>query len=266
MSEPLHVISLGAGVQSSTMALMAARGELTPMPAAAVFADTQREPPSVYRWLEWLTPRLPFPVHRVTVGDLGAAELRIRTSGRTGRRYRRGLIPGYLSGGAPSFRHCTQEFKLRPIYRAYRQLAGVAPRRHEIQVVQWIGISLDEAARMKPSRLRWCENTWPLVDCNMTRRACREWMAAHGYPQPPRSACDFCPYHSDAEWNRLKHEEPAAFASAVAFERDVQTVCLEVGQSPIFLHRSLKPLGEIVFASDHQPDLWQAECEGMCGV
>ena len=40
----LHVISLGAGVQSTTMALMAAHGEITPMPDCAIFADTQAEP------------------------------------------------------------------------------------------------------------------------------------------------------------------------------------------------------------------------------
>jgi len=40
VSEPIHIISLGAGVQSSTMSLMAAAGEITPMPTAAVFADT----------------------------------------------------------------------------------------------------------------------------------------------------------------------------------------------------------------------------------
>ena len=47
-------VSLGAGVQSSAMALMAAAGEISPMPRAAIFADTQAEPDSVYRWLDWL--------------------------------------------------------------------------------------------------------------------------------------------------------------------------------------------------------------------
>ncbi len=70
--EPIHLLSLGAGVQSSTLALMAAAGEVTPMPLAAIFADTQAEPPSVYRWLDWLEKQLPFPVHRVTAGDLAA--------------------------------------------------------------------------------------------------------------------------------------------------------------------------------------------------
>ena len=37
-SEPIHIISLGAGVQSSTMALMFAKGELSPMPDGAILA------------------------------------------------------------------------------------------------------------------------------------------------------------------------------------------------------------------------------------
>lgn len=36
----LRALSLGAGVQSTTMALMAAHGEIGPMPDCAIFADT----------------------------------------------------------------------------------------------------------------------------------------------------------------------------------------------------------------------------------
>lgn len=69
-SQPIHIISLGAGVQSSTMALMAAAGEITPMPVAAIFSDTQAEPKNVYTWLDWLEKQLPFPVVRVSAGNL----------------------------------------------------------------------------------------------------------------------------------------------------------------------------------------------------
>ena len=44
----LNILSLGAGVQSTTMAFMAAKGELTPMPDCAIFADTGAEPKHVY--------------------------------------------------------------------------------------------------------------------------------------------------------------------------------------------------------------------------
>jgi hypothetical protein len=40
----LRVLSLGAGVQSTTLALLAAHGEVGPMPDCAIFADTRWEP------------------------------------------------------------------------------------------------------------------------------------------------------------------------------------------------------------------------------
>ena len=66
----LEIISLGAGVQSSVMALMAARGELKPMPECAIFADTGWEPDGVYKHLEWLKTQLNFPVYNVSAGDI----------------------------------------------------------------------------------------------------------------------------------------------------------------------------------------------------
>ena len=59
------IISLGAGVQSSTMAMMAVHGEITPMPDCAIFADTGAEPQAVYEQLEWLEKHLTFPIYRV---------------------------------------------------------------------------------------------------------------------------------------------------------------------------------------------------------
>ena len=38
------VLSLGAGVQSTALALMAAKKVIKPMPEFAIFADTQAEP------------------------------------------------------------------------------------------------------------------------------------------------------------------------------------------------------------------------------
>lgn len=73
MQKPLHILSLGAGVQSTTMALMAAHGEIGPMPDAAIFADTGAEPLSVYEHLRWLKSanlNLPFPIIEVGHGNL----------------------------------------------------------------------------------------------------------------------------------------------------------------------------------------------------
>ena len=68
-NKTLTVISLGAGVQSSTMAIMAAKGDLPPVDCA-IFADTGNEPKMVYAYLELLKKILPYPVHIVSKGNI----------------------------------------------------------------------------------------------------------------------------------------------------------------------------------------------------
>lgn len=81
LTQTLRVLSLGAGVQSSTLALMIAAGELEPIDCA-IFADTQSEPRAVYDWLDYLQTKLPFPVKRVTQGSLRQNILNSVRSGR----------------------------------------------------------------------------------------------------------------------------------------------------------------------------------------
>jgi hypothetical protein len=70
----LRVLSLGAGVQSSTCLLMSLAGEL-PRLDAAVFADTGWEPKAVYAHLDRLEATATaggIPVYRVSAGNLRA--------------------------------------------------------------------------------------------------------------------------------------------------------------------------------------------------
>ena len=269
-----HVLSLGAGVQSSTMALMAAHGEITPMPKFAVFADTQAEPASVYRWLDWLEGQLPFPVHRVSAGDLRASALKKKVTS-DGRVFSTTAVPVFtlnedLSEGKIPQRACTRNFKIRPIHKCIRRELKIKRGAHSA-VTQWLGISLDEVQRMKPSREKWSVHRWPLIELRMTRHNCLEWMRANGYPEPPRSACTFCPFHSDQEWRRLQTQEPHEFNSAIEFEQRLQKVKAESDdfKSKPFLNSRRIPLDQIDFRSDverGQKMLWDDECEGMCGV
>jgi len=272
-----HFLSLGAGVQSSTIALMAAAGEITPMPKAAIFADTDAEPASVYKWLEWLERQLPFPVHRVSYGSLTKRSLTKFVNRKTGRPYIKNMVPAFVKNedGSKGIvgRRCTYDHKIIPITRKVRELAPIKRGQSHLGAVQWIGISFDEIHRMKPSRDKWSQHRWPLIEMEMTRSDCVKWMQKNGFPKPPRSACVYCPFHSDHEWRRLKNHEPAAFAVAVKFEQDLQALhsSPEVSNrmmSVPFLHDSLKPLGEIDFSEDTTQGQfkWGNECEGMCGV
>lgn len=275
-TDPIHIISLGAGVQSSTMALMAAHGEITPMPRASIFADTQAEPAEVYRWLDWLENQLPYPVHRVTQGNLMDDSVKIRISKLSGKKYMKGAIPAFVkkpSGGIGLLsRQCTADYKIRVLTRKARTLCDWHRGEKRQLIRLWIGISSDEAIRMKPSRELWIEHIWPLIDKKMTRQACLQWMKNNGYPEPPRSACVFCPFHSDAEWLRLKEQHPNEFDRAAVYEKRLQKAAMkqEILEGIPYLHKECVPIGEVDFSYKRggyaQISLFGNECEGMCGV
>jgi hypothetical protein len=242
-------------------------------PEHAIFADTQAEPASVYRWLEMLKEMATYPIHVVTAGSLTEGTLRTRTS-KAGHKYRKRYIPTFASmDGEPRLlpRKCTYDFKLIPISKAKRRIAEI-PRGCKTPMVRTlIGISLDEAHRMKPAMEPWSENCYPLIDMKLTRSDCLNWIQKNGYPQPPRSACVYCPFHSDKEWLRLKNDEPEEFQKAVEFERDFQRVNAErpaevTLKHKEFLHSSLVPLDQVKFRHEKQINLFGNECEGMCGV
>jgi len=112
-----HILSLGAGVQSSTMALMAARGELGYPVDCAIFADTGAEPRKVYEWLNWLEKQLPFPVHRVSRGNLRDDIVNAAAGNLRGGHL--GQPPFFAKGGKVEsrmlFRKCTKNYKIEPI-------------------------------------------------------------------------------------------------------------------------------------------------------
>lgn len=267
----LNIVSLGAGVQSSTIALMIEAGEL-PQVDAYIFADTQNEPKAVIQWLDWLETQLTAPVYRVTTGDLGADFLAAlqNEKGRCGqppffvRNPDNDGTAAAVSGGM-LWRKCTSEYKLAPIRRKVRELSSGQPVR------QWIGISLDEAHRMKPSGVKYIKNYYPLVDLRITRGDCLAWMKRHNYPSPPKSACYFCPYTSDGRWIEMKRSAPDEWQRAVEFDEALRKNRSKkingAGiKGEIFVHRSMKPLSVAEFGDDKTIDMFGNECEGMCGV
>lgn len=248
-------LSLGAGVQSSTLALMMAHGEIESC-EHAIFADTQWEPRKVYEWLDWLTPQLPFPVHRVTQGNLRDAAMRGVNASPSAGRF--SSIPWHMPN-AMGRRQCTREYKLDPLRRKMREIVG---KRGQATVC--IGISIDEAHRMKPSRNKWQHHTWPLIDARMTRADCLQWMSRKGYPQPPKSSCLGCPYHSDQQWQEIKDGPADEWADVVAMDRAIRVVPkMRLEQ---FMHRSCKPIDQVQFSNEAQVDMFGNECEGMCGT
>jgi hypothetical protein len=214
-------------------------------------------------------------VHRVTRGSLTDESLLIRNRVKGVGKWAKSLIPAYIlnKDGSRGImgRQCTYSYKVEQLEKASRRIGEIKRGQKTVGVIQWIGISLDEIYRMKPSRVKWAKHRWPLVDAGMKRADCLRWMESRKYPRPPRSACVYCPFHSDAEWKRLKDLEPKEFARAVKYEQDLQRVKGQTdNQSGVpFLHNSLKPLSEVDFSTEEergQLNMFNNECEGLCGV
>jgi hypothetical protein len=270
--DKLTILSLGAGVQSSVMALMAARGEITPMPDCAIFADTQSEPDSVYQWLDWLETQLPFPIHRVTAGNLKEDLLASASNGS--RVPNPPLFLKTESSDGMLFRYCTTDYKIKPIYKKMRELIGLKPRQRAPKtpvIEQWIGISEDEIQRMKISRDKWVVNRWPLIELRMTRLHCLEWMVDNGFNElPSKSACTFCPYHDNRQWREMRANDEKSWLEAVAVDNAIRKGINNTKDgNEMFLHASRIPLDQVDLtdAHEHQQTFsFMDECEGMCGV
>lgn len=278
----MRILNLGAGVQSTTLALMAKRGDIDPIDYA-IFADTQAEPAAVYRHLEWLVAEVPFPVLIRTRGSL--MDNLVNGVNADGQRYC--SIPAFT--GPPGVnlgitrRQCTAEYKIRVVEKAIRRdILQLQPRQripNGIEIAQIFGLSFDEPGRVARVAANHRGNSWrvefPLYELEMTRADCVLWLKDYGVPhEVPRSACTFCPYRSNSEWKRLKETDPESFAQAVQADRairDKHSRCTQGMRDQMWLHRSCKPLDEIDFDANPRDAPGQAvfgfsaECEGMCG-
>lgn len=261
----LTAVSLGLGVQSTALVRMAAHGEITPMPDVAIVADTQWESKAFYANLERLKRALPFPIHVVSRGSI--RDNILAKQNETGQRFT--SVPWFVRNPDGSFgmgrRQCTREYKVEPITRKLRELIG--PSR-KARAELWIGISRDEAHRMKPSHRAWITHRWPLVELGLTRRDCLAWLVKHGYPEPQKSACIGCPFHSDAMWRDMRDNRPDEWADALEIDRAIRKPARGF-RGEQFMHSARVPLDQVdlrTHAERGQPDLFGNECEGMCGV
>ena len=251
----MKIISLGAGVQSTTLALLAHHGKIEP-PDYAVFADTGWEPKAVYKHLDWLEKYLSFPVVRVSAGNLKEHLL---------SNPEFSVVPFFTPNGGMMRRQCTGDYKIRPLQKFMKPHASKGN-----PVICEIGISTDEWARMKPSRVKYIQHTWPLIDLGMSRNDCKDLLKDNGYAVPPKSACLGCPYRDNLGWREIKTKYPEEFEETCKVEDQLNdSKKTKYRYSKQFIHRSCKPLRDVDFRTMEemgQLNFFNDECEGMCGV
>ncbi|MEV0220835.1 hypothetical protein [Streptomyces sp. NPDC050704] len=259
MTDPtLRILSLGAGVQSTSVLLLAAEGRL-PKPDAAIFANTGWEPKKVYRHLERLNREVAqpagIPIYEVSAGNIRNDAL--------DPLHRFASMPLFIKnqdgGDGMTRRQCSNEYKVKVIKAQTRVLLGYPhpkPVPRGVYVEQWIGISRDEIGRASDADVKYMRNAFPLLDMGgaadgregWTRDDCQRYLNMRGYGDTPKSACIGCPFHGNAQWRRMRDEEPEEWADAVAFDHAIRSGNARgnANGKPLlgeaYLHRSRLPL------------------------
>jgi hypothetical protein len=200
----IRVLSLGAGVQSTAVAILAARGDL-PQLDAAIFADTGWEPAAVYAHLDRLDREVlqpaGIPLYRVSAGNIRNdaldpehrfASMPLYVKARRGESCTGGcegtgnvlvsftVVPCPRCRGTSqepdgmARRQCTGKYKLDPIKEELRRLLGAPLREDGVPgrvpkgrwAEQWIGISTDESHRALTSKtgVSYARPRYPLLE------------------------------------------------------------------------------------------------------
>jgi len=260
MTNCIDIISLGAGKQSSYMLLTALQGKYKLMPDFAIFSDTGCEPEYVYNYLNWLTDYVKtnynFEIIKVSEGNLMNDTIEYLN----GSRKRVASLPLRLGNNAGLImRQCTNDYKIKPLRKYVQKI------RNGKKIRLWIGISLDEIERIKTSNVQYIENYYPLIENRIRIDNIKNWFVKNSLPEPGKSACLICPFHSDNYWKQFKNQFPNEFETACKFDYLIRNY--PNLNNLTYLSKHLKPLAEIDFTI--QPDLFPElieDCNGLCGL
>lgn len=218
-------------MDSTAIAALICEGKL-PKPSHSLMIDVGYEPQSTWDQAEFLQEKLSGV--GVTLNIVKTVDYMDNALVKDGWV----VVPAYrrTANGRPSKLHtrCSGGWKLQVAKRWMRE-RGIK------RAANWVGIAVDEARRMKPSRHRWLGNEYPLVAMGMTREDCIHLVASVGWPMPPRTSCYLCPNRTQREWLVLAAEEPSDFDRACEAEREIQRA-----DSGVYLHPSCIPLQEWV--------------------
>lgn len=251
-------LSLGWGVQSYTLAMMAATTDLIKVDVA-IHADTHQEKSSTYALRAEMQPYLERRgVRIVTVAAPDTDFWRRPALCGIGTPPLFSLNP--FGGRGQMHRSCTYRWKIAPIRR------WLQSNRAGCQVVELLGISLDEALRMRPSDVKYVKHSWPLVEMRMNRQDCIKWLSDRGFPVPEKSSCVFCPYHDKASWSAMFSSAGCDWSKALEVDNAIRAARPPYA---LYLHQSRVPLSKAVLPELSlmpQLELWSEECSGRCFV
>jgi 3'-phosphoadenosine 5'-phosphosulfate sulfotransferase (PAPS reductase)/FAD synthetase len=193
-----HILGLSGGKDSAALAIYM-RDRVENM--EYFFADTGKELPETYEYLDKLRARLGIHIHRLSA-DRGFDHW-LDVYG--------GMLP------SPKARWCTKALKIQPI----EDFVG------DDDAVSYIGIRADEQNRKGYISTKGnIKPRFPFIEDGLNKADVIRILEDSGIGLPKyydwrsRSGCFFCFYQRKIEWVRLAEEHPERFEEAVRYEEE----------------------------------------------
>lgn len=255
----MKILSCGAGMQSTALALMACENVKNPgkFPCVPVydlicFCDLGKEPPWVLEQVDFIRNAcldvgirfevISSPLYEDYLRDFGnkrVVSIPFWTIGEDGKKGR-------------MLRNCTLEYKIGLIQKyvrwqllGYRKGQRIKPediKAHEMH----IGFSFEEKHRCRDNPNKMFVNVFPLVDMKLERKDNYAYIKDVWGLETKASACSFCPYHRNYFFQYLKEHDEKEYEDLVDFdemlEREQPNTKIT---SKLYISRSRKRIADL---------------------
>lgn len=256
----MKILSCGAGMQSTALALMSCEnvkypGKWTKVPVydAIIFCDLGKEPIWVYSQVDFIKnacreAQIPFYIletdlngdYKRNFGKSRVVSIPFWTIGEDGKK-------GKMR------RNCTLDYKISVIQKFVRwNLLGYKKgqrlkiedfKAHEMH----IGFSVEESKRAKSNNHKMFVNEFPLIDMEMERKDNYAYIRDIWGLETKASACNFCPFHRNYFFKHLKEEYPGDYSDLIEFDRMLEREQPNTKiKSQLFISRSRKRIEELL--------------------
>ena len=266
----MKILSCGAGMQSTALALMSCENAQAAHPLypevpvydSVIFCDLGFEPPWVREQVNFIQDAcnhagIPFQILQAPLyedfmsnfGERRTISIPWWTLKKDGHKSK---MP----------RNCTIDYKVKMIaqyvrwellgYRKHQRLREEDRKTHEMHM----GFGYEEKHRCKENPNPLFRNKFPLVTMKLTRSDNYTYIRDVWGLNTKASACTFCPFHRNYFFQYLKEHEPAQFAQVVEMDELLRDKNPKPPMdSDLFISRSRKRLLDLT-----PEDCRDAEC------
>lgn len=256
----MKILSCGAGMQSTALALMSCENKMkgiihkeVPIYDAVIFCDLGLEPYWVKGQVEFI---------KNSCNSVGIPFYEIESN--LYQDYMDNFGRGHVSSipfwsvdengkKAKMRRHCTLDYKIALIekflkynllgYKKYQRLKKEDIQAHEMH----IGFSYEERKRMSQDYSNLFIKKYPLIDMKWERADSYKYILEVWGLETKASACNFCPFHKNYFFKHLKENSKEDYDRTVAFDRMIGEMQPHTAiKSKIFVSRSRKRIEDLI--------------------